>query len=323
MGEPDRYAPHMPIRGSSYDILGVSVGRVGAVQDLVHVELNEGVTAFYGANGVGKSQILQLVEHALRGTSPASSAEVGRTVLDVHLQFHDDLQYSTRGWGKANEDFLVEALVDTERRVAADLRERDLAVPSKDTPLLERLLDAQNGVLGAERQERSQESSDSPDRALIRLEAVAWYPALRSAARERRLTFRAVGTVDAPRWQIMLACDASSLLKADEIARSEWETSKDRRAARPPALGSPADGAYWSEDHPERGSRVPRARITSPPSPPGPRIGPSTSGRGPCHARHHRDPAWASREDHLHHQRVDARVRRCHRHQRRERRARR
>lgn len=247
----------MPLRGSLFDILGVSVGRVGAVQDLVHVEFDEGVTAFYGANGVGKTQILKLIAHALRGSNPASVTEVGRPVLDVHLQFHRDLLFSGRGqFGMTPLDYLVTVLFEKLRAVTAELRERDIFVDPDDArPVLVRLDEAQSSLLRAQRSERGESTGPTADG---HLGLAVWEPLARAAAEARRITLRAVGTRDEPQWQMMLACDPVSVAEADRAAQETWAALENDETPRPIDLGSPCDGVYWSETYPERGPRVPQ-----------------------------------------------------------------
>jgi len=79
------------LSGPGYDIVGVTIGRIGPVKNLVHVELNVGVTALYGINGVGKTRVISLLQHALLGTTPEPERPdyPVKSFLDVHVRWHE------------------------------------------------------------------------------------------------------------------------------------------------------------------------------------------------------------------------------------------
>jgi ABC-type Mn2+/Zn2+ transport system ATPase subunit len=75
----------MAIDASTYELLGVSVGKVGPVKSLVHLELSTGVTALYGLNGAGKSWLLRLVSAALTAVRPTATGSED-PMADLHLR---------------------------------------------------------------------------------------------------------------------------------------------------------------------------------------------------------------------------------------------
>lgn len=78
----------MAIQANGYELMGVSVSG-GPLQETVHLELNEGLSALYGVNGAGKTWLLRLVSSALTGVALEVPNAQRQPTADLHVRFYD------------------------------------------------------------------------------------------------------------------------------------------------------------------------------------------------------------------------------------------
>lgn len=231
----------MPIYGDRFDLLGVTVGGAGPFRSAVHVEFENGVAAFYGLNGAGKTWMLKLIKGALTGVKFASGPNV---CADVHLRVHDPHAQDPGGLVGALRDALLSAF-DEQRSTAR----RALEEMGSD------LAESNEGLWHA--YEDLDSLSVRPDLA-DRLAAMVAASAVRdptggswtftSSARAALMdsvglglvTLRATGSVEAPGWDVYLPLSTTSprshavLLEAADDLQQLWrvaETPPDEQAA--------------------------------------------------------------------------------------------
>lgn len=82
------YVLTMAIQGKGYELVGVSLSG-GPLTEPVHVELDNGMTALYGENGVGKTWLLRLMSSALTGVALGVAEGETAPLADLHLHLHD------------------------------------------------------------------------------------------------------------------------------------------------------------------------------------------------------------------------------------------
>ena len=71
-----------------YELVGVTVAG-GPLHEPVHIELDAGMTAFYGVNGVGKTWLLRLVSSALTGVALEGPQRERSIIADLHVRVHN------------------------------------------------------------------------------------------------------------------------------------------------------------------------------------------------------------------------------------------
>lgn len=227
----------VPATGGWIEVLGVTVGRIAPVQGLVHLGLSDGLTALYGLNGSGKTSLLNLLELALRGVVPDEDLEdddqfrVESNILDVHVRL------MTQAAEPANFSMpnpLLRLVDDCTRGLETKLglegRERsgrplDDLVDLLDLTMRSTLLEAVAKCAPC--------SHDGDHLRAIEERASVWTAALREAAQQGRLTFRAFGTSSRPAWTVYLAPTMQGPAGHAALMGSvDWFTDRNRPSPR-------------------------------------------------------------------------------------------
>jgi AAA domain, putative AbiEii toxin, Type IV TA system len=190
------YVPVMAIQGNGYELLGVSVAG-GPLIEPVHVELDNGLAAYYGENGAGKTWLLRMISSALTGVVLPGGGLAGSALADLHLRVSQP-QLPPEG---AFLEGLVASLEAT-----ADLRRGGFLQAAAGDEYIPTGMDTEEiGGRGAVHAvwhqialliDLAPATHDAPDDAIA---------ALYQSADEGLLTLRACGTKDAPAWQVFLA----------------------------------------------------------------------------------------------------------------------
>ncbi|MCF3939558.1 ATP-binding protein [Gordonia tangerina] len=212
----------MGIGKRHYELLAVTGGYVGPVRGIVHLPLTDGVQALYGRNGVGKTQVLRIVE----------SAVTGRAIFDPSFRDPVEQFRYLPGISFAHLHFRL-----------ARGGEHDY----KSSPLLRAIADGAKGLAQAtmgKKAEESREDSEPHDsyahlrpRSLVDLieNLLAQifsadgdneiFDRLAEIAKQGRFTLVPVGTVDIPRWRVWLGYHPTSeeVDRVQEMVKSPSE----------------------------------------------------------------------------------------------------
>lgn len=238
----------MPIEGPGFDLLGMTITRTHPVDGIVHLELDQGLSALYGINGAGKTTLLRLVARALAGEYPekqlSSIKHAGITrqnYLDLHIRLREPLRGPDDPDWPLGTQFLMQAFSARAKELEQELRDRAAEVafdlPSPDMPILERLV-----LLGAFQRGWFDGAARHRLQPAMQDLATRHVPAMLESARAGRITLRATGTSEVPRWQAFLACSrvdplsAQALDEVDDVYRS-WRPIIPVPAVAPPDSG--------------------------------------------------------------------------------------
>ncbi|MTB89051.1 hypothetical protein H9L21_11230 [Aeromicrobium senzhongii] len=193
----------MPIRGTYYDILGVTIGNVGGVKDPVHFVFRDGVNALYGLNGAGKTHLLGLVVDALTGNAP----DLEGSVMDVHIELRP-LRSTFADWESTSVHHLAGSLLRHQQDVVRGLRDHALPYPELD-PNEDLVVNALAASMAADLLEADDFARVNPGHTRQDLGSV-YAPhkdLVEMAVRARTLTLRAMGR---GKWRAKLACPMSN-----------------------------------------------------------------------------------------------------------------
>lgn len=72
----------MALKANGYQIIGTSLSGSGPISDIIHLELDDGLSVLYGLNGAGKSHVLRALADCLLGNK-------GGEYAGIHIQLDD------------------------------------------------------------------------------------------------------------------------------------------------------------------------------------------------------------------------------------------
>lgn len=226
----------MPIYGDRFDLLGVTVGGAGPFRSAVHVGFENGVSAFYGLNGAGKTWMLKSIKAALTGVKFGDGPDV---CADVHIRVHDPHAQDPSG-------------------LVGELRDALLTAFDEQRSTARRAVEEMSGDLADSNDEvwRAYEDLDSlsvrPDladrlAAMVAASAVrdptggSWTfteparAALLDSVGLGLITLRAAGSTEAPGWDVYLPLSTTSPRSRAVLADAAADLQQLWRVAERPA----------------------------------------------------------------------------------------
>ena len=201
----------MPLSGDEYQVVGVSVAGEGPVRSMVHLELDASVRALYGVNGAGKSRLLRLVRSALSGVALSGASGHESVVADLHVRIIDT-EHRAKG---SFTTYLQQQLGESVRRQQGILAQSALE-HALDDPDIQELIERRSSqdiwthlaalvdLAGAREQ--------LPDGLASEMYDGGVYGGC--------LTFRAVGTLDQPAWDVYLSLSMASEAVRERLKRA-------------------------------------------------------------------------------------------------------